>query len=541
MNRILFLFLLSFIAVSAFSQSTLPLTADTIKVYKRDGTPAELVIKNGTKDTIGFLFNTGGGKTVFRRGIIKLSDTAFLIGADTLYTSGITTNSFNNITSLDDTTILIQRGNGISDTIVIAGNGGGGSGVPCYGMEIIGNADSLGGKPASFYLDYNNLTNQPDLSSFAAVLGLDTALQNLRVAIAAKPDTIDLIIDNVTIKGDGSVSSPLHVNDSILNGKLNVADTTAKWVNSITKNATGDSIVFYIGAVRYAIKDSTAGAGNGMLLGSYTSTQRDAISNPVVGSQLFNTTNGWWEYYDAFWGWMPVSISTEWKLKYGTEWHDPLSSGASQFIARANGTGAGIDYNGSTAWSPYGYARMATGTTTTGSEVLHTQTGGSSPGYVLGKGMFSFSIFNQLVQLSNATDEFQVLIGLQANNVAGLSTAINNGAFFLYDRVGANPWGIAGADVWQCVTMTNGVATVTPTNVTVSTGAAKKLQVLVNANASQYTFKINDVVVATHTTNLPAVNVTYRLNAGIYKSAGTTSVTMGVWDAMFKEKFNTPR
>jgi hypothetical protein len=85
MNRILFLFVFSLITVSVFSQSTLPLTADTIKMYKRDGSPAELLLKNGTKDTIGFLFNTGDGKTVFRRGAIRVNDTTYLIGMDTLY------------------------------------------------------------------------------------------------------------------------------------------------------------------------------------------------------------------------------------------------------------------------------------------------------------------------------------------------------------------------------------------------------------------------------------------------------------------------
>jgi len=39
--------------------------------------------------------------------------------------------------------------------------------------------------------------------------------------------------------------------------KLNTADTAGKWVNSITRTAGKDSIIFFIGGTRYAIKDST--------------------------------------------------------------------------------------------------------------------------------------------------------------------------------------------------------------------------------------------------------------------------------------------
>ena len=57
--------------------------------------------------------------------------------------------------------------------------------------------------------------------------------------------------------------------------KLNITDTTNKWVNTITKNAGGDSIVFYIGSTRYAILDR----GTASVTQTYTSGSSVTINN----------------------------------------------------------------------------------------------------------------------------------------------------------------------------------------------------------------------------------------------------------------------
>ncbi len=58
------------------------ITADSVKLTSCDS--AELIIENHTQSIPGFLFNTGKGRTVFKRGAVKLSDSMYLIGADTL-------------------------------------------------------------------------------------------------------------------------------------------------------------------------------------------------------------------------------------------------------------------------------------------------------------------------------------------------------------------------------------------------------------------------------------------------------------------------
>ncbi|MBA3830063.1 MAG: hypothetical protein H0X33_14070, partial [Taibaiella sp.] len=59
---------------------------DSVIIMKSGGT-AELVIRNTTKDSLGFLFNTGNGKTQFRRAK-QLNDSTLIFGIDTFHVKG---------------------------------------------------------------------------------------------------------------------------------------------------------------------------------------------------------------------------------------------------------------------------------------------------------------------------------------------------------------------------------------------------------------------------------------------------------------------
>lgn len=73
------------IGLSAFTQFTYKIKADSLLLTK-DTCNAELIIENGTRNVKGFLYNTGNGRTVFTSGSIKLTDSTYLIGSDTLKT-----------------------------------------------------------------------------------------------------------------------------------------------------------------------------------------------------------------------------------------------------------------------------------------------------------------------------------------------------------------------------------------------------------------------------------------------------------------------
>lgn len=63
--------------------------ADTVKIFKVGGltnpNATELQLENSTDTVPGFLFNIGNGITQFRRALIKINSTTYLIGKDTLF------------------------------------------------------------------------------------------------------------------------------------------------------------------------------------------------------------------------------------------------------------------------------------------------------------------------------------------------------------------------------------------------------------------------------------------------------------------------
>jgi len=79
----LLIFFLSIVLVSKVNaQYVYTIKADSVKLTACDST--ELIIENHTQGVPGFLYNKGNGRTEFRKALVKLNDTTYLIGADTL-------------------------------------------------------------------------------------------------------------------------------------------------------------------------------------------------------------------------------------------------------------------------------------------------------------------------------------------------------------------------------------------------------------------------------------------------------------------------
>jgi len=68
--------------LSAQTKQVYTITADSTKLTGCDSN--ELIIENHTQNVPGFLYNTGKGRTAFKRPLTKISDTFYLVGADTL-------------------------------------------------------------------------------------------------------------------------------------------------------------------------------------------------------------------------------------------------------------------------------------------------------------------------------------------------------------------------------------------------------------------------------------------------------------------------
>jgi hypothetical protein len=66
------------------AQQVYQIRADSVRIYNVCDT-AELIIENRTKDTLGFLFNKGKGRTEFRRLKLKAvgNNAISIVGQDT--------------------------------------------------------------------------------------------------------------------------------------------------------------------------------------------------------------------------------------------------------------------------------------------------------------------------------------------------------------------------------------------------------------------------------------------------------------------------
>lgn len=79
---VMFLSLIS-VSVSLSAQNVYTIKADSVLLTNcNDST--ELILMNHTQGVPGFLYNTGNGRTAFKRPLTKISDTIYLVGADTL-------------------------------------------------------------------------------------------------------------------------------------------------------------------------------------------------------------------------------------------------------------------------------------------------------------------------------------------------------------------------------------------------------------------------------------------------------------------------
>ena len=83
MKKALIFTLLLIVEFTLSAQNVYTIKADSVLLTNcNDST--ELILMNHTQGVPGFLYNTGNGRTAFKRSLTKISDTIYLVGADTL-------------------------------------------------------------------------------------------------------------------------------------------------------------------------------------------------------------------------------------------------------------------------------------------------------------------------------------------------------------------------------------------------------------------------------------------------------------------------
>lgn len=269
----------------------------------------------------------------------------------------------------------------------------------------------------------------------------------------------------------------------------------------------------------------------GLLIPRMTEAQMNAISDPANGLEVFNTTRQSKMFYHSFFGWSPNSVieNSWWGYSFFTE--ATGNSGDTWATSFLNG-GTAVISNSATL-SPTALFGLSTGTNTNGESQIRTGLYWRvSVGKKQTETKASFSA------LSTVTDRYVFTFGyLSATN--GYDQA--NGVYFLYDEGGLSAGGSASAN-WQCVCVNSSTRTFVTTSVAVSTTSMQKLRIDDDGTGANVKFYIDEVLVATITTNVPTGSTVTTFHAArITKTTGTTNKNAFIDCLYMKEKFNTTR
>lgn len=194
---------------------------------------------------------------------------------------------------------------------------------------------------------------------------------------------------------------------------------------------------------------------------------------------------------------------------------DFLDTGEGGFSSSASGAGAAVANTATGIVNDRcGIVSLTTGTTTTGRIGYYT----TVTQVVLGAGGAYYDTQIQIPTLSDATDRFFCLIGCpDSPNGAGEPT---DGIYFRYSDD-------ANSGKFQCLSRQSSTETAVDSGITVVAGTWYRLEFILNTAANSISFKINNTVVATITTNIPTgdtqrTGIAYKIE----KSAGTTARTL---------------
>lgn len=212
------------------------------------------------------------------------------------------------------------------------------------------------------------------------------------------------------------------------------------------------------------------------------------------------------------------------------------SLNSAPFIETSSGTGADVDTNvrASEVNHP-GIASLTTGTTTAGYASIVSR---YASGILLGGGEWRLRVIFLIPTLSDGTDTYTLHVGFGDSQVGGNPT---DGAFLRYTH-GTN------SGKFEAVTRSNSTETATDTGVTVAIDTWYRLDVIVNADASEVEFYLREDdtgdsnLVATNTTNIPSgTGRENAVQASILKSAGTSARLLHIDYAGGRCTFTTQR
>jgi hypothetical protein len=203
----------------------------------------------------------------------------------------------------------------------------------------------------------------------------------------------------------------------------------------------------------------------------------------------------------------------------------------------SSGAGASIAINNAypNRTNQEGVVALRTGTTLSGGCEIRQDV--INPNIFLGAGAISYEVNVNVETLSTLAQRFFDMFGFIGNN----NFNTTNGVYFLYDEGGVITGNPSGSANWKCVTISASTRTFTTTSVAVTASAWVKLRIEINAAATSVGFYINDVLVATHTTNIPTSSAPICIYNLHLKQTGLTSLTTYLDYIAYRKIFTSTR
>ena len=253
--------------------------------------------------------------------------------------------------------------------------------------------------------------------------------------------------------------------------------------------------------------------------GALSSTDWSTFNNKQNNLKTFNTTQGIY-YFEEFMGAI----------------NNTIVSAYNSVVSLLSGNGS-ITMN-----------NVATTNRTNQQGVITHSTGTASTNYAgynygvnslyRGTGAITLESYIIIPTLSTSGERFVTVFGEQngANFMSPtncISIVYDEGGVFLASGVASNNW--------RCFTRAGSTITRTDTTVPVVANQWYKLRINISADGLTITFFIDNVLVATHNTNVPLISTQLTVASYIMKSVGTTARTMQTDYFMYEEIFTNPR
>lgn len=308
MLKVILFSILTCVVFSVNAQVQTQVIGDSVFIHSNTG-KGELILRNSTDTVKGFLFNKGAGRTEFRRVLVKVDDTTYVLGADTLHiyntgsanawslTGNAGTGSSNFIGTTDNRPLIIKSFGGVN-----SGFTGGGYSV-AFGYDtytydtasLYSYSDNVafGANALKSLNRSSNLTNAGNVAVGRSALGRSKwGWANIAVgpySLYGTPSSNNTFKGNVAIGFQSLTGLQSGVENTSLGDSSLRQITTGNYNIGIGTNAgkgiTSSSNTFYISDSTYHMKyklDSAAGTAPS-IIGKDASGFWHTYQNPLAG------------------------------------------------------------------------------------------------------------------------------------------------------------------------------------------------------------------------------------------------------------------